>query len=107
MEFSFGLRNEEKANGIYTKWIMRSALQNVLPPKIAWRKDKKGFVTPGEVKWLRGPLAHLIESDFNKLDFLNQHKVKRIITDYKNGDNSQALLVWRLCTLAYWQKHFC
>lgn len=107
VEFSFGLRNEEKANGIYTKWIMRSALQHVLPPKIAWRKDKKGFVTPGEVKWLRGPLTHLTESDFSKLDFLNQNKIKRIIANYKRGDNSHALLVWRLCTLAYWQKYFC
>ncbi|HRF16184.1 MAG TPA: hypothetical protein PKV02_11210, partial [Bacteroidia bacterium] len=68
---------------------------------------KKGFVTPGEVKWLRGPLTHLIESDFSKLDFLNQNKIKRIIANYKHGDNSHALLVWRLCTLAYWQKYFC
>jgi asparagine synthase (glutamine-hydrolysing) len=107
VEFSFQLQNDDKLNGIYTKWIMRQALKNILPEKIATRKDKKGFVTPGEQKWLRGPLQHLVQADFGQLDFLDQKKINSLIADYQSGNNRYALLVWRLCTLAYWQKHFC
>jgi asparagine synthase (glutamine-hydrolysing) len=107
VEFSFQLQNDDKLKGVCTKWIMRQALKNILPEKIATRKDKKGFVTPGEQKWLRGPLKHLVQADFSKLDFLDQKKINALIADYQRGNNRYALLVWRLCTLAYWQKHFC
>lgn len=107
VEFAFQLRNDDKANGIYTKWVMRQALKDVMPQAIVERKDKKGFVTPGEVKWLRGALSHLTDADFKQLDFLNYQKIKSLMDEYKHGDNKHALLIWRLCTLAYWHKNFC
>ncbi|MBS1764581.1 MAG: asparagine synthase (glutamine-hydrolyzing) [Bacteroidetes bacterium] len=107
VEFAFKLRNEDKANGIYTKWVMRQALQEVMPEAIVKRKDKKGFVTPGEVKWLRGALSQLTDADFSKLDFLNNKKIKTLMDEYRKGNNQHAVLIWRLCTLAYWQKNFC
>lgn len=106
VEFCFTLLNEDKANGIFTKWIMRNALAGILPDAITWRTDKKGFVTPGENKWLRGPLSHLLQSDFNSLSFLKADKVKAVIESYKKGNNKHALLVWRLATLAYWKNNF-
>ncbi len=106
VEFCFSLLNDDKANGIFTKWIMRHALKDILPHDIAWRKDKKGFVTPGESKWLRGPLKHLTETDFSNLDFLDKQKTKNILAEYRNGNNSKATIVWRLGTLNYWAKNF-
>ena len=106
VEFCFTLNNEDKADTIFTKWIMRNALNGVLPHDITHRKDKKGFVTPGENKWLRGPLKHLLDVDFSRLDFLQQKKAGAILNDYKKGDNSKAVLAWRLATLAYWEKNF-
>ncbi|MEO8151004.1 MAG: asparagine synthase (glutamine-hydrolyzing) [Bacteroidia bacterium] len=106
VEFAFTLRNEDKIKGTETKYILRKALADVLPDAITNRKDKKGFVTPGESKWLRGPLKHLLEIDYNKLDFLQTDKVKSIITAYQNGDNSKAIMVWRIATLNYWIKSF-
>lgn len=106
VEFCFSLLNEDKANGIFTKWIIRHALKDILPHDIAWRKDKKGFVTPGENKWLRGPLKHLVEIDFSGLDFLDKKKIKNIVDEYNKGDNSKAIMMWRLGTLNYWMKSF-
>ncbi len=107
VEFAFTLHNEDKIKGVETKHIMRRALNDVLPEAIVNRKDKKGFVTPGESKWLRGPLKHLLELDYNQLDFLQKSKVKSIVEAYLNGDNSKAVLVWRIATLNYWLKNFC
>jgi asparagine synthase (glutamine-hydrolysing) len=73
-----------------------------MPDAISDRKDKKGFVTPGEVKWLRGPLKHLLEQNFSQLDFLETEKVTRLISEFKAGDNKNANLVWRVAVLRWW-----
>jgi asparagine synthase (glutamine-hydrolysing) len=102
VEFGFSLNDFDKINHGETKYILRQSLQSILPQKIVNRKDKKGFVTPGEVKWLRGPLKFLLDSNFSNLSMLNQSKLKSVIDNYKAGDNSQAVFVWRIAMLNYW-----
>jgi asparagine synthase (glutamine-hydrolysing) len=104
VEFAFSLNDFDKINKGETKYILRKSMAPILPEKITNRKDKKGFVTPGEVKWLRGPLKFLLDSNFSNLSMLNQSKLKSIINEYKAGDNSKSLFVWRLCILDYWMK---
>lgn len=106
VEFAFQLKNEDKIRHTETKYVLRKALSGILPPAIENRKDKKGFVTPGENKWLRGPLKHLIHDDFNVPDFLRKETVLNVLKQYNNGDNSQAQMVWRLAVLHYWMKNF-
>ncbi|HQV00432.1 MAG TPA: asparagine synthase (glutamine-hydrolyzing), partial [Bacteroidia bacterium] len=106
VELAFSFQNDDKIQGLSTKHILREALRDVLPKAITERKDKKGFVTPGENKWLRGPLQHLLQIDYDVLSFLNVDKVKTIVNQYSKGDNSNAVLVWRIATLHYWLKHF-
>ncbi len=102
VEFAFSLNDSDKINYGETKYILRRSMQSILPEKIVNRKDKKGFVTPGEVKWLRGPLKFLLDQNFSNLSMLNQTKLNTVISNYKAGDNSQAVFVWRICMLNYW-----
>lgn len=104
VEFAFSLADEELIHGGETKRILRSGLAGLLPEAIAHRKDKKGFVTPGEVKWLRGPLKHLLETDFSLVPEINQEKAKLLLQDFKAGKNTYATLVWRLVVLNEWIK---
>ena len=107
VEFAFSLATEDKVKGIVTKNILRDSLSGILPEEIKNRKDKKGFVTPGEDKWLRGPLQHLMKDDFNSLNFLETKKVKNLISDYHNkGSNKNTALTWRVAVLNYWIKNF-
>lgn len=101
VEFSFSLGDEDKINYGQTKYILRHALQGILPEAIVRRQDKKGFVTPGEDKWLRGPLRQLLNIDFRDYDFIDNRKVQDIIRNYKAG-GSNGILVWRLVALHYW-----
>jgi asparagine synthase (glutamine-hydrolysing) len=104
VEFVFSLPDEDKISSATTKSILRKSLNNILPESITNRKDKKGFVTPGEVKWLRGPLKYLIEN--NQLpDFINKVKAGKLLRDFNNGDNSKASLVWRLVVLNHWIRN--
>jgi asparagine synthase (glutamine-hydrolysing) len=104
VEFCFSLFDDDKIKGVETKYILRESLKNILPLAIYSRKDKKGFVTPGENKWLRGPLKHLIESPKSLPDFINHQKVERIFKNYKSGDSTNATLVWRLGVLGEWVR---
>lgn len=105
VEYAFSLPDKHKISAGVTKRIMRESLKGILPDAIAHRKDKKGFVTPGEVKWLRGPLKHLIDQDFRQVgDFLQMKLVNKVLKEFKSGDNTNANLVWRLAVLRFWMK---
>jgi asparagine synthase (glutamine-hydrolysing) len=106
VEFAFQMPPQEKMNGTVSKFILRKALHGILPGAIEERKDKQGFVTPGEIKWLRGPLAYLLELDFRQADFINRKKANRLVQAFKKGDNRHAVLIWRLATLNYFLKNF-
>ncbi|MBO6523478.1 MAG: asparagine synthase (glutamine-hydrolyzing) [Balneolaceae bacterium] len=106
VEYSFKLPTEVKIRNGWTKWILREAMKQRLPEKIYQRTDKKGFVTPGEVLWLRGKLDFLLDIDFDHLDFLNQKKISREIDDFKKGNDKNAKFIWRIANLNYWIKNF-
>ena len=107
VEFAFTLLRQDRINDkAETKYILREALRPILPKAIAERKDKKGFVTPGEVQWLNGPLKFLLDIDYKKFDWLKQDKLKQVVEQYKQGDTSNAKFVWRLACTDYWIKNF-
>jgi asparagine synthase (glutamine-hydrolysing) len=107
VEFAFSLNNSDKINDrAETKFILRESLKKELPQAIYERKDKKGFVTPGEVRWLSGPLRFLMDIDYDRLPFMNVSKVKSEVKKYKAGDTSNAAFIWRVACLHYWIKNF-
>lgn len=107
VEFAFTLNRADRINDkAETKYILREALRPVLPEAIANRKDKKGFVTPGEVKWLGGPLKFLLDIDYANMPGLRKEKIKQVVATYRQGDTAKAPFVWRLASLSYWLKNF-
>ncbi len=107
IEFAFSLADEDKiSRQAETKYILRESLKGILPKAISERKDKKGFVTPGEVEWLNGPLKFLMDIDYSRLSFLNTNALRKEVEQYKKGDVSKSTLVWRAAALHYWLKEF-
>lgn len=56
VEYGFSLPVDFRIRPGKTKYILREALKDYLPVPIYDRRDKKGFVTPGEISWVHGPL---------------------------------------------------
>lgn len=103
VELGFHIESENKVQDGISKYILREATKEYLPYSIYARQDKKGFVTPGEVKWLRGPLKELITHiNYSNLNMLNTKKIKEIIDDYQKGSNKNAELVWRIALFNQW-----
>lgn len=62
VEFCFSLPDTYKLHLGWTKYIMRKAFDPILPPEIAWRREKVAFETP-QSEWL----SFFEEQDWTKL----------------------------------------
>jgi len=60
-----------KIHNGWTKYCLRRAMAEHLPPAIAWRKDKQGFSNPEE-QWLRDDLADDVRECFSKNSLLHR-----------------------------------
>jgi asparagine synthase (glutamine-hydrolysing) len=52
VEFLFTLPNAYKIHNGWTKYVMRKAFEDILPPEITWRTDKIGYEPP-QKKWMQ------------------------------------------------------
>lgn len=89
----------------WTKWILRQAMDGLVPPEITWRKDKVAFATPqtswlGE--WLQAEPDFFGDGVFSNV-FLDlgaaQAKLKLWL-----GSNGPVPPVWRWINLEQWLR---
>lgn len=76
-EFVFSLPLWFKIHDGWSKFILRESLKDILPNKIAWRKDKIGYQTPQE-RWLeKNKFQGMMRDSIKVLEnagILNRHK---------------------------------
>jgi asparagine synthase (glutamine-hydrolysing) len=71
---------EMKLREGWTKYIFRKAMEPYLPPEVAWRKDKQGFVNP-QSQWLKKELKDKVleffqeESSIFRKGIINRSKL--------------------------------
>ncbi len=54
VEFLFSLPSHFKIREGWTKWLLRTSMENALPQDIVWRKDKTGYEPPQQL-WMQHP----------------------------------------------------
>jgi asparagine synthase (glutamine-hydrolysing) len=104
VEFAFALDDEDKIKDGQSKYILRRAMEDIVPNTILARRDKQPFIGQEIANWLNGPLKHLIERpmNFDGIDVINEHEVRRVVRNFRQGDRSKTWLVWRLAMLNHW-----
>lgn len=111
VEYAFSLGPEYKIRNGITKYILRRALNKVLPEEVLYRKDKMGFVTPLE-KWFRLDLREhiygiLTSEEFSGRPYFNHKKVLSIYDDFVNGKTKNIhYAVWSWINLELWLRKF-
>jgi asparagine synthase (glutamine-hydrolysing) len=92
VDFLINLPPNFKLKKGWSKYILRSSLQN-LPPKIRWRRDKKGFSLP-EDYWLKTELKNVVFNNFNfnksylsQNDFIDDKLFLDYFYKYLNGES--------------------
>ena len=108
VEFTARMPREMKLRGGTTKWILREAMQGILPSEIIDR-PKMGFPVPvGE--WFRGGYKHIVE------EYVLSHRaisrgifdptfVRQLVAEHNSGVNHDERL-WSLVNFELWQRTF-
>lgn len=98
-----------KLRGLKRKYILKRALERVLPHDAVWRK-KAGFGAPIR-SWLRGPLRPLIndllsEETVKRRGLFKPKEVKKIVSANMSGREDYSLQVFQLLGLELWHRTF-
>jgi asparagine synthase (glutamine-hydrolysing) len=98
-----------KLRGLTRKYVLKRALERVLPRDVVWRK-KAGFGAPIR-SWLRGPLRPLVndllsEEIVKKRGLFRPAEIKRVIDANFSGREDYNLQVFQLLGLELWLQQF-
>ena len=109
IEFTARMPPELKLRGFKRKYILKRALERLLPHDVVWRK-KAGFGAPIR-SWLRGPLRPLVadllsDEVIRKRGLFRPEEVKRLIELNLSGREDLSLQIFQLLNLELWQRQF-
>jgi asparagine synthase (glutamine-hydrolysing) len=109
IELSARMPPRLKLHGLKRKYILKRALEKLLPREVVWRK-KAGFGAPIR-SWLRGPLRPLVEDllseqNVKRRGLFRPSEVKRVVKANLSGREDNNLQVFQLLNLELWQRTF-
>ena len=98
-----------KLRGLKRKYILKRALEKVLPRDVVWRK-KAGFGAPIR-SWLRGPLRPLVnellsEEAVSRRGIFRPREVRKVVEANFSGREDNNLQVFQLLGLELWHREF-
>ena len=106
---------EYKLHDGWTKWVLRRAMEPLLPPEIAWRKDKQGFLVPQQT-WLRNELRDQMRQLLGEpwlsedLGLVSRSAVRQLFEAYLRGDRTAVTLgdddFFPAISLELWARRF-
>jgi asparagine synthase (glutamine-hydrolysing) len=103
VEFAFQLPVEFLIRNGWLKWILRQAMDDLLPPAITWRRQKMGYPFPLQ-EWLQNSMD-IITALLAKSD--NPYINRRLVNEnLGNWIAQHPEVVWRILSLELWHKRF-
>src|SRR3954468_7276893 len=109
VEFAAALPPRMKLRGFTTKWILRQAVQTLLPQQILTRR-KMGFPVPFAM-WTRGTWGDtardvLLDSRTRQRGIIDPAAVRRLIDAHQAGTTEGGDAIWSLLNLELWYRTF-
>ena len=109
IEFCLSLPPEQKLRDGWSRWVMRGAMEGILPPKVQWRGGK-GTLSPhcsrGLKRYERALLDEVIlDGDSGLEAYVEMDALRSAYERYLEQGTTQDLApVWVSATLALWLK---
>ena len=109
VEAALAIPTRWKLRGTTSKWILKRAFAESLPPAIR-KRGKRGFAVPlGD--WFRGELRELacdllLDRDARIGRFLRLEPVRRLVVEHLAGRASHEYRLWTLLFLEMWCRRF-
>ncbi|HUZ80802.1 MAG TPA: asparagine synthase C-terminal domain-containing protein, partial [Gaiellaceae bacterium] len=110
VELAFSLDGSELIRRGETKSVLRRALADLLPPAVAARRDKLGFVTP-ETRFMRGALGNLAadvfaSQSFRERGFVDANAASDRLARHRRGAAHAGMELWRALNVELWARRF-
>lgn len=111
VERTLACTNDMVINKGTTKYILREAMKDILPPPICQRTDKIGFGTPQD-EWFKNNafkryIKEIIKSDsFNSRKIWNATAVENAYHEHQCGQKNNAKEIWKWINLESWYRRF-
>jgi asparagine synthase (glutamine-hydrolysing) len=109
IEFAVSLPPELKLRGGTTKYVLKRAMEGVVPAGIIHRR-KHGFGVPVG-RWFRGELAAylrdvLLSPQALGRGYFRPEAVRRLVEEHQGGRRDHAHRLWSLLTLELWHRMY-
>jgi asparagine synthase (glutamine-hydrolysing) len=107
VEFTASIPAQYDTRGLAGKFILKSAVEDVLPRDIVYRQ-KMGFPTPWAF-WLAGPQLDdlerlLLEPRTRERGYFKSDVVQRFFAEHRAGRRDHGNRIWRLLNLELWER---
>ena len=104
-EYVMQLPSQLKVKHGEKKWLLKKAMENILPDSILYSK-KTGFGVPYQL-WLKGPLNELFHDKLSQLqarncDVLNWVYIDRLMNENLTGHRDHSFMLWKVLNLMIW-----
>lgn len=105
--FVSSMPDRYRLRGMTSKWILREAMQRLLPRAILER-PKVGFRVPVNL-WFRGHLRDYLRDSLTGPDSLTRSHyrpdvLQRVLNEHERGRRNHEKLLWCLLNLEIWQR---
>jgi len=96
-------------NGTTGKYILKRALETILPHDLLYSK-KRGFGAPVR-EWFRSSAGEefgdrLLNSPIRKRDLFNYEFIERILAEHRSGKHEWSFYLWVLLNVSLWYEHW-
>jgi asparagine synthase (glutamine-hydrolysing) len=99
-----------KLNGGVSKYILRKAVEKVLPTEVRERQSKRGFSVPVS-KWFRGEAASyvrsvLLDGSFAGSPYLDRAGLEILLNRHARNEYDYGPQIWSLLVFALWSNQY-
>jgi asparagine synthase (glutamine-hydrolysing) len=98
-----------RIRGLVQKYILRTAMAEILPPVILGR-PKVGFRVPVN-EWFRGPMRSFVRDHIGGQrslcrELCDQRQIEKVLAEHESGRQNHEKLLWTLVNLELFQKRY-
>jgi asparagine synthase (glutamine-hydrolysing) len=109
VEFAFALPDRVKVRDGEGKWLLKKAVEGLLPNDVIYRK-KQGFGAP-VAEWFRGDLGHraqreIRDSSLAELGLIDYDYVDRLWDAHRSGHGHYSFQLWNLYNVSAWHDYW-
>jgi asparagine synthase (glutamine-hydrolysing) len=101
IDFAFRLPPEYLIHNGWHKYILRKTVEDILPRKVVWRKNKMGFPFPYR-EWLESS-RFIVEKNLKEIN-CPYIDVEQLFKKYSYMTKSDPVLLWRYISVLLWWK---